>query len=380
MRLNSDSKIYFPNLDSLRFFAALTVVISHCVIDFDYKFSNRFSQIFHLHFFKNGNLGVTFFFVLSGFLISWLLLKEKEKTKTIRLSSFYMRRVLRIWPVYYIVIIVGFWIGVNCYFPILNNSSFAYRVDISQLNWYVFFLANYDPGEKSQLVSSLWSVAVEEQFYLLWPLVLFLIDRKYFAFFCLIIISISFCWRIYDIQRGGGFVSTPFVMSDLAYGGLICYYSIYSSMFMSFIKNISKCAIYIVYLLLIGYVFLHGFSHIFGERIYLYYAPFEPLIFSTFFGFIILEQNFAKNSFFKFGRIKLTNKLGKISYGIYAYHCFAILITFYLADLMGLNTNSFCHYLIKIILVLFITVIISYLSYQFIEKKFLRLKEKFSSN
>ncbi len=373
-----DSKNYFRNLDSFRFYAALTVVFSHCVINFEYEFSSKYMQIIHKHLFMNGDLGVNFFFVLSGFLITWLLYNEKEKFGTINLIKFYVRRILRIWPVYYVVVIIGFFLSLNFTFNFIENTPFFCEADIHQLKWYIFFLANYSPGENSLLMSSLWSVAVEEQFYLLWPLIILIIQKKNFVKCCVLIIAVSFLARIHELNTTNSFITTPFVMSDLAFGGLISYLSSYSPPFKIKIENLRKSTISLIYCLLLVYIFLHGFSHIFGNFIYLIYAPFEPLIFAFFFGFIILEQNFSKNSFYKFGNFKLASKLGKLSYGIYAYHSFAIFIVFYISKQFSLQKNLLSDYLIKVLSVFMITWLLSFLSYHLIESKFLKLKEKFT--
>ena len=113
-------KVYFPNLDALRFFAFMFVYLRH-------GFGDVVKPIelghFILNLLKNGlndsgDIGVSFFFVLSGFLITYLILKEIEVTGKIDVRAFYIRRCLRIWPLYFVVVGVGFallrllpWIG-----------------------------------------------------------------------------------------------------------------------------------------------------------------------------------------------------------------------------------------------------------------------------
>ncbi|GHT66178.1 hypothetical protein AGMMS50239_27220 [Bacteroidia bacterium] len=87
-------KIYFPNLNGLRFIAALMVIVCHLEqFLFIFGYANHWSSVSIL-----GTLGVQLFFVLSGFLITYLLLSEENKTKTISIKDFYIRRILRIWP------------------------------------------------------------------------------------------------------------------------------------------------------------------------------------------------------------------------------------------------------------------------------------------
>src|SRR3989338_8543857 len=99
------NKVFFPNLNGLRFIAALMVIIHHIeqiksILKMD-NFST-FPPVFFV-----GKLGVILFFVLSGFLITYLLLQEKEVSNTISVRQFYIRRILRIWPLYYFIILLG---------------------------------------------------------------------------------------------------------------------------------------------------------------------------------------------------------------------------------------------------------------------------------
>src|SRR5262245_16271974 len=98
-------RIYFRNLNGLRFIAALLVIIHHIeqlkyIFGMPNNFSSSFVQII-------GELGVILFFVLSGFLITYLLLEEEKRTDTIAVRNFYLRRILRIWPLYFLIVIIA---------------------------------------------------------------------------------------------------------------------------------------------------------------------------------------------------------------------------------------------------------------------------------
>src|ERR1051326_1775359 len=108
MKVQETGKVYFPGLNGLRFLAAFAVVITHVeLLKGQVGLPNHWTNpvIFNL-----GGLGVYFFFVLSGFLITYLLLAEKDKTGTIRIGNFYIRRILRIWPLYYFLVLLGFFV------------------------------------------------------------------------------------------------------------------------------------------------------------------------------------------------------------------------------------------------------------------------------
>ena len=156
-------KIYFPSLNGIRFIAAFMVIVAHVS---PYATERGFTASFFT--IDYGALGVTVFFVLSGFLITYLLFHEKQETQTIHVKQFIIRRILRIWPAYFLAVGVGFFL-----FAPFHEGT---RIFLEQHFWlkfsfFVLFLANgvrsviFDAG----VMSHLWSVCVEEQFYLAWP-------------------------------------------------------------------------------------------------------------------------------------------------------------------------------------------------------------------
>jgi peptidoglycan/LPS O-acetylase OafA/YrhL len=134
-----------PSLDGLRAIAVFLVVLYHFGLTT-----------------VNGGQGVLIFFVISGFLITWLLLKEEEKWGSVSLTLFYLRRTLRIFPAFYafwFLVVVGFAILGKHVYPAQAAASFFY------VNNYYQALA----GDPDSALSHTWSLAIEEQFYLLWP-------------------------------------------------------------------------------------------------------------------------------------------------------------------------------------------------------------------
>src|SRR5205085_6931243 len=101
----NNTGVYFANLDALRFFAASAVLFSHIESRKpEYSLPNSFLRQTYINI---GSFSVTLFFVLSGFLITYLLLLEKETSKSINIKNFYARRILRIWPLYYLLVLTG---------------------------------------------------------------------------------------------------------------------------------------------------------------------------------------------------------------------------------------------------------------------------------
>jgi peptidoglycan/LPS O-acetylase OafA/YrhL len=143
-----------PSLDGWRALSIAMVLGSHCVYSdgFPGGWKIAFSWLF------DGGLGVRFFFVISGFIITWLMLKEWELTGTVKLKSFYKRRALRILPVYYLFLLTI--VLLQCLTP-YKQSLVAWIGNLT-------FTSNFiDSGFTT---GHLWSLATEEQFYLIWPL------------------------------------------------------------------------------------------------------------------------------------------------------------------------------------------------------------------
>jgi peptidoglycan/LPS O-acetylase OafA/YrhL len=145
-----------PSLDGLRTISVLFVVTSH------FLYTIGYDDAWNL-----GILGVKFFFVISGFLITGLLLKELAKTSTINLGKFYFRRTLRIFPPYYFYLLVLFFAVKFGVVPDISNDSFIAPIT---------YTTNYFASNSWNLLHT-WSLSVEEQFYLIYPFVLIFFGR-----------------------------------------------------------------------------------------------------------------------------------------------------------------------------------------------------------
>ncbi len=150
-----------PSLDGLRALAILAVVFGHSRSAF-------MDKQWWLSPFRNGTLGVVGFFVLSGFLITGILLREENKTGTINLKMFYVRRSFRIFPAFYTFLLVVACLG------------FAHIVFVDLTSWLAAatYTWNYTIRADSYTLSQTWSLSLEEQFYLFWPLCLILLKKR----------------------------------------------------------------------------------------------------------------------------------------------------------------------------------------------------------
>ena len=372
-------KVYFPNLDGLRFIAYFVVLISHLSIftGFTAELYNPIRKLFLTH----GDLGVTFFFTLSGFLITYLLLQERGERGSVSLKHFYIRRGLRIWPVYLVVIAFGFFI-----LPELIQTALPLSLEapLSRLPAYIFFLGNIDlvyVGYASVVIGVLWSLAVEEQFYLVWPAVFNKIKIQKIPWILGAVIVASFVyrfiyWQNYEVIR----YMTFSVFSDIAIGSLLAYTVFFKKGLVTFFENFPQWAIVLNYILIIYYTFFRALLSFFVSGwVHQTLYALEAVLFSIMFSIVILEQCFSKHSLFKFGNSKIFTYLGKISYGLYAYHmiamAFVVWVTVVWFDI-PLKHSSLWVLGIQSVVVFFLSLFFAYISYLYMEKPILKLKDK----
>ena len=353
--------IHFSGLNGLRAIAALSVVFSHTTLALNSFGLNSF--IFGKS--SDGNpkttllagFGVSIFFALSGFLITYLLLEEK-KIKGINIKNFYVRRALRIFPLYYLYFIL----------VLLTLFLFNLQFEKQSVAFYVFFAANipFIFGGIIDLLGHYWSLGVEEQFYAFYPwyckkvssilkttviLCATLILLKLFLYVISINYETAWLYSIVSVTR--------FQCMLIGAIGAILYFQ-KNNVLLKIVNNKVTQLISWFVILLIAINKFHIISLLDNE--------FVSLI-ST---FLIIGQIEKSNrlinldkSFFDF--------LGKISYGIYVIHP---LVIFYLSKIIKFSVvdDTFLDYLVVYFAVFSATLTLSYLSYEFFEKKFLLLK------
>lgn len=163
VRKAKDDRFYRPELDVLRFAAFLCVFVCHSIPNLSLDQSSGIVQRLIAAIKDAGNFGVCIFFLLSSYLITELLRREQIKTGNVSLKSFYLRRILRIWPLYFAILIAYLILGKI--HPALSMEPGRTASNLLLVgNWYIFF----HPYITTPL-RALWSISVEEQFYLTWP-------------------------------------------------------------------------------------------------------------------------------------------------------------------------------------------------------------------
>ena len=171
---NSDHKIskriYFPELDGLRFFAFILVFIHH---------NTLFANIPYLSVLKvNGWIGVDLFFVLSAYLFSYLLIAENKKTNTINFRKFYIRRIFRIWPIYFLFVVLSIFATMIVFHGKLSNDIMIRIFGLFTFSDNIF--SSIYGYNKMSFSGHLWTIGYEEQFYIFIPLIIYALVRASF--------------------------------------------------------------------------------------------------------------------------------------------------------------------------------------------------------
>jgi peptidoglycan/LPS O-acetylase OafA/YrhL len=365
--MEKSNRTYFENIDGLRALAAIAVILTH--LSYFIQPSNFLETILKGIISvggMGGKLGVIFFFILSGFLITYLLFEERFKKGEINIGKFYIRRLLRIWPLYFLTLLFGFLL-----FPlILENKD-----EIASPMMYSLFLANFDHILNGFPTISIlgvhWSVCVEEQFYLIWPLLFFFLKKKIFFLIGVIgmIILSQFYFITYGMHYKGGEYNLISCFKYLCIGALIAYFSFFNEPLLnSFFSKIPKWFSFLFYMFLFAFLFIQ--HKLFGHNTW--YKIIYDLVPVILFVYIIIDQNFSSNSFFKISRFNVLTWLGKISYGLYLTHMIALNSVVFFIEKPSENL------LVLFCATLLISIILSYLSYTYFERYFLLFKEKFS--
>ena len=363
---------YFPNLNGLRFIAAFMVFFHHMEMRLGLNGSdNIFGESGSIYIL--GKLGVVFFFVLSGFLITYLLFEEKAQNGRINYGSFLMRRVLRIWPLYYTLVLSSLFIFPNIDF--LTNDGWFTGAEPSEYGWQRFLYLTILPNLSLQMFGTLlhaghtWSIGTEEQFYLMWPLLVIVFGNKRILLMLSVIVAHVAAVLFFNDPICGivpynmyfqGFLQV-FNIDCMAVGGLA---AIVVHQYPGLLKKLQQK--WLLWGVVILSVVMIAFDVRAGLFTYLMYSfPFAMIImlFSTMeFKRSVLET-------------KAMGYLGKISYGLYMYHPLMIFVTI---KLMAEGLSGVPLIVVSYLLALALTIGVAGASYRFMEKPFLRLKGRFS--
>ena len=351
-------------MDFIRFIAAMLIVLGHgfAVWNSYYRSPGPPSLIMTYvdEFIANAALGVELFFFISGFLITYILLREKEMMGKISIGKFFARRALRIWPLYFLLIAIT---------PMLVTW-----LDVDTPNYManIFFVGNFDVigSERWHFpFAHFWSIAIEEQFYVVWPFVIAFLPKKSLAYVFGALITVSILSRLYVWHfcpnSWNIYLNTICRMDTLVIGGAC------GLAFQRGAKFQLKWGLLLVTFGFLIFMLVTSNSKSWQGmydsmfKKFLYLAPMALLTLHYITRPRLKEESKVKKAF---------NYLGKSSYGLYMIHNILILIV--LKEIMLANdmNDGTIFWLIYLGLT-FITVIISF---ELVEKPFLRLKKYFT--
>jgi peptidoglycan/LPS O-acetylase OafA/YrhL len=370
--MNLKKPIFFPGLNGIRALAALAVVISHITLELG-KF-NLNTNLLGTN--ADGSpkglmlagFGVSMFFSLSGFLITYLLLAEKRQQE-INIKKFYFRRILRIWPLYYLYLIIA--LIVIFYFNLQFKNAVLLCYIFLGAN-FPFILGNIQHNIALSLpfLNHYWSLGVEEQYYLFWPWIVKKTKIKLQVFIAIFILTFIVLKCIFHFFLMNSFIAACFniIRFDcmlIGSLGAVLYFKNNILFLKIFTSKLFQCIAWFFILLLLLNIF-HIASVIDHE------------IVSTVTLVLIIGQITLKNRIINLD-LKVFDFLGKISYGTYVIH--PIIIFFFTKAFKVINWEPapILKYICVYTIIPGVTVFFAWLSYEFFEKRFLILKMKFTA-
>jgi peptidoglycan/LPS O-acetylase OafA/YrhL len=373
---------HLAGLDGVRGMAILMVMAVHFVGDTP---ADSPLQKLVVKAASYGLLGVDLFFVLSGFLITGLLLEAKGQPHYFR--NFYARRTLRIFPLYYGVLAVLFLL-----LPALVTPSPLLEVARRHQAWLWTYTTNFYIALTSSwasltYVSHFWSLAIEEHFYLVWPLVVFSFSRPVLERICIGVIVAALALRLLLVAQGMSELSvsvlTPCRIDTLIVGGLLAILVRREGLGA---RLLDRAGFFLVGLMALVFV-----VSLFGVLTGLWLPVLHEVrvsLFAFLFGALTLVSlggsSGARRRARRLGRLfqsRILGFFGKYSYGLYVYHG---LLTWYLIEIQAnerldrwFGGQHWLTLLTRVVLGVGVSVVVSVLSYELMEKKFLGLKRYF---
>ena len=354
---------YYPALDGLRGIACVLVVVYHLF------------PFFHQYLFF-GWMAMDIFFVLSGFLITDILMKTIGDPHY--LKFFYIRRLLRVFPLYYTALIFFLLI-----IPNFKGLATGFDYFVKHQVYFWLFLQNwlliFNPSQTDSALNHLWSMAVEEQFYLLWPLLVALVRKPKHLLIILVILltgfsALRFVLWIQQIEQLSYFSFFTFTRFD---GILIgCMVALLQKINPKFIgQNMAW-----IVLSFAAFNFLFYFLNLEYKKSFPYLGLLGFSTFSMLFGLLVYDiinrQSKIFTLVFDIGFLKM---LGRISYGTYIFHWpLYLLLNPYFASFAKSNLQGVPPHVFASTALTILSFIIGYASFHFFEIHFLRMKKHFA--
>jgi peptidoglycan/LPS O-acetylase OafA/YrhL len=352
---SQSGSVYFKGLNGIRAIAAFGVVVAHIQL---------LQPLAGLPPTTTTNLagfGVTIFFSLSGFLITYLLLLEKERQGRINISHFYIRRILRIWPLYYFYLTI----------PVLTVAFMRPDAFPGSIIYYILLAANipFVLGRELPLLGHFWSLGVEEQFYVFWPWVVNYSRRllRTLSVFTIVFLLAKLLARLIDIYCD---VKLPYLLLHVTRFECMAIGAIGAMLLhrknQSFLRAVMSLPLQLVAWAVVILIAVNRFHII---------STFDHDIVAMITIVLIINVSQNDRSIVKLSFWPM-DLCGRISYGIYVYH---VIILFFMASLLSnYGGPQGMKYFLLYAVTIGLTVLVAHASYELFEKRFLRWKGSYS--
>ena len=341
---------YMPQLDALRAMAVLAVMAHHFLPVYRYIPEDYLTL---------GLLAVRLFFVLSGFLITGILLRARSERPGLALKSFYFRRVLRIFPIYYLTLLICFALNIAS----MRQGAF----------WHLTYLSNYVAPFHPEWMGPaghFWSLAVEEQFYFVWPFLMIFLPTRHLVKAILLTIGVAILFRVlavyvFDLPLLAVGIFTFGTFESLGSGALLAMFH-HDMRLRPYLQRFTRACLLVGSSLLVILTALYVLK--IGSRIITILVCLGISLL-----FVVLIDKASRG--FK-GKAKAVLEcapvlyVGRISYGLYVYHNFMLAVVVYFYYFYGVAPN----YRLVAVFATILTFLAAVVSWHLVERPLIKLK------
>lgn len=362
----SSKKIYYPQLDAIRGLSFLAVFFFHACKP---PVAANGLQAFGVFVYSQLPLSIDVFFILSSFLLTLLGINEYNLRGNFSFKNYFIRRALRIWPLYYLIMFFSFvvlkWL----------HGYTGQQITLPPAGWYLFFISNFYMAGHVFFLRLLWTLSVEEQFYLFWGLCL-LWFQKYLGWVIVTLAIVSVVFNVIATTKNADvYFNTLTYVIDMMTGAFAAYSITKHNWIITVTNKLKGAGSFLFYLvlplMLIIFFFLDSnTSGVSKDLVSLLFR----LLFIMYTGMVIIDQMTNTQRILDLSANRFLIYSGKISYGLYCFH--GIVITF--GMLAFKKTGQQFPGLIIAFLLLALTFAVASASYYWIERPFLKLKDKMS--
>ncbi len=368
-------KSNFDNVYAIRFIAFLAIFFAHATISFSpqIKVASLFSDVNKLLQILN-SVAYSLIFVLTGFLNTWSIFEERFIYKKMNVLRFYMRRLIIVIPLIAIALILAFWLMPNVNSPIPKSSN-----ETLPLWRYLTLSSNFNSIESgnpySELSNNIWSIEAYLVFIIVWPFLMRTFRRRETTLFAAMFVAYILFQLLAPEYPSKAFFVVNF-FPELSTGAYLAYISFFKYPNYDKLKEHTRRTIGFTYL---GFILFILFKSRIAYQLtwmpdYIFHIV-QKIAIALTLGYLIFEQNFNSNSVLKAAKMKFMNFPGKIVLSLYVYMPVGIILSFLAIEFMMDKETETAALVYRPIIALISTLIIAALSYEYLEKKFVRLRK-----